>query len=138
MDEQPEAPERALALEPGDEVVGQPDALQRRPEHELAGMEHERVVALDADELGQLLLLLLHVDVGVAVVVEHAEEAVDPHVDAGRLEQGLVVGIDLDPPLRQGPGDRRVGEDHVAIVTGAGGRGRPISWGSWPPSAPSS
>ena len=32
-----------LSLEPGDEVVGQRDALERRAEHELAGVEDERL-----------------------------------------------------------------------------------------------
>ena len=43
VDEQAEAAERALPLEPRDEVVGQPDPLERRAEHELAGVEDERV-----------------------------------------------------------------------------------------------
>ena len=62
MDQQAEAPEARLALEPGDEVVGQRHPLERRAEHELAGVEDERVVLVDLDELGQLLVVLLHVD----------------------------------------------------------------------------
>ena len=45
------------------------------------------MVVVHLDELGQLLLLDLHVDVRVAVVVEDAEEPVDPHVDARGLEE---------------------------------------------------
>ena len=54
----PSRPRRALALEPRDEVVGEPDPLERRAEHELAGMEDERRSVVDLDELGQVLLRL--------------------------------------------------------------------------------
>ena len=47
------------------------------------------------------------------------EEAVDAHVDARRLEQRLVVGVDPDPTLREQPPDRPVGEDHGAILSSA-------------------
>ena len=57
VDQQAEAAERTLAFEPGDEVVREPDPLERRAEDELARVEDERVVAVDLDELGQLLLL---------------------------------------------------------------------------------
>ena len=62
-------------------------ALERRAEHELAGVEDERLVAVDLDQLGQVLLGLLDVDERVAGVAEDAEVAVDAHVDARRLEQ---------------------------------------------------
>ena len=70
------------------------------------------MVAVDLDELRQLRLLDLHVDVRVPVVVEDPEEPVDADVDARGLEQGGVVGVDLDPALRQQPRDRGVGQDH--------------------------
>ena len=108
----PSRPSDRLPLEAGDEVVGQPDALERRAEHELAGVEDERVLVVDLDELGQLRLLDLDVDERVAVVVEDAEEPVDADVDARRLQERRVVRVDLDPPLGEQAGDRRVGEDH--------------------------
>ena len=77
VDQEAEPPERRLSLEPRDEIVGEPHALQRRAEHELAGMEDERLVRGDLDELRQLLLLELHVDVRVAGVPEDPEEPVD-------------------------------------------------------------
>ena len=109
----PSRPRLDLALEPRDEVVRQPHPLERRAEHELAGVEDERLVA-DLDELGQVLLLLLHVDEGVEVVAEDAEVAVDAHVDARRLEQRRLVRVDLDPALAEQPRDGAVGEDHGA------------------------
>ena len=104
----PRRPRLDFPFEPGDEVIGKPDPLERRAEHELARMEDERRPVLDLDELGQVLLLLANVDVRIAVVVENPEEAVDPDVHARRLEQGFVVGIDLDPAFLQEPGDRAV------------------------------
>ena len=56
VDQQPEPAEARLPLQPRDEVVGEPHALERRAEHELARVEDERLVA-DLDELGQVLLL---------------------------------------------------------------------------------
>ena len=96
------------------EVVGQPDPFERRGEDELARVEDERRVAVDLDQLGQVLLRLLDVDVRVTGVVEDAEVAVDADVDARRLEQRLVVGVDPDAPLVDQPPDRPVGENHGA------------------------
>ena len=44
MDQEPEAAERALALDAGDEIVGDCDSLERGAEHELPGVQHERLV----------------------------------------------------------------------------------------------
>jgi hypothetical protein len=79
-------------------------------------MEDERAFVVDLDQLGQVLLRLLDVDERVARVVEDAEETVDPDVDARRLEQLRVVGVDLDPSLVEQPRDCSVGQDHDAIL----------------------
>jgi hypothetical protein len=75
-------------------------------------MSRPRRPRLDLHELGQVLLRLLDVDVRVARVVEDAEVAIDPYVDARRLEKRFVVGVDLDPSLVDQPPNRAVGEDH--------------------------
>ena len=77
---------------------GSVDPLVGGAEHELAGVEDERLGALDLDELGQVLLRVAHVDEGGARVVEHAEEAVDAQVDARGLYERLVVRVDGDAP----------------------------------------
>src|SRR5437763_1556591 len=63
-------------------------------------MEDERLVVSDLDELSEVFLRLFDVDEGEARVVEDAEEAVDAHVDAGRLQQHLAIpglnAIELD------------------------------------------
>ncbi len=113
MDEQPEPPQRALALEPRHQVVGQLDPLERRAEHELAGVQDERLAALDLDELGQPFLLPLHVDVRIPRVPEDPKEAIDAHIQAGRLHQGRVVWVDRDPALVDQAPDCSVGKNHV-------------------------
>lgn len=45
VDQQPEPTERALALDPPDQVVGDRDPFEGRSEYELAGVEHERLAA---------------------------------------------------------------------------------------------
>ncbi len=75
-------------------------------------MEDEGPVVVDLDELGQLLLGLLDVDVGIPRVVEDAEEAVDADVDARGLQQRLVIRLDEDAPFLEQPSDCAVGEDH--------------------------
>ena len=45
VDQQPQPAQRALALEPRDEVVRQGDRLERLPEHELARVQDERLLA---------------------------------------------------------------------------------------------
>ena len=114
VDEQAEAAQRALSLEARDEIVGKLHALERRAEHELAGVEDERPVLLDLDLLGQLFLGLLDVDVRIARVVEDPEVPVDAHVDARRLEERRVIRVDLDAAVGDEPLDGAVGENHRA------------------------
>ena len=71
-------------------------------------MQHKSSVVLDLDELRELLLRLADVDVRIAVVVEDAKEAIDADVHARRLEQGVVIRIDLDPALFQQASDRAI------------------------------
>ena len=80
--------------------------------------------SVDLDELRQVLLLALDVDVRIARVAEDAEEPVDAHVEARRLHQGGVVGVDRDPARGDQARDRSVGENHGAILP-AGNSARP-------------
>ena len=43
VDEEPEPPEGGLALEASNDVIGQAHDLEGRSEHELAGVEDERI-----------------------------------------------------------------------------------------------
>ena len=70
---------------PGD-VIRQRHHLVRGRQHELPGVQHERILALRLDQPGQVGLLHRGIDVGVAVVLEDPEVAVQAHVDAGRLD----------------------------------------------------
>ena len=91
---------------------GQPDPLEGRAEDELARVEDERLVVLDLDELREALLLRLDVDEGVARVAEHAKQAVDAHVEARRLHERGLVGVDADPARLDQTPDGAVGEHH--------------------------
>lgn len=96
MDEQAESAQRTLALDAGDEVVGDGDALQCGSEDELARVQHEHAVVVDLDQLGEPGEILLHVDHAGRVIAEHAEEAVEAHVDRARLYERLVERRDDD------------------------------------------
>ena len=83
----PSRPSARLALKPAGDVVGQRDDLVGGPEHELARVQDERLVVVGLDQPGQVGLLHRRVDVRVAVVLEHPEVAVQPDVDARRLDE---------------------------------------------------
>jgi hypothetical protein len=77
-------------------------------------VEDERLAVVDLDELGEVRHRLAHVDVWIARVVEHAKARVHPDVDARRLHEALVEGIDGDTAgVDLGP-DRPVAEHHEA------------------------
>ena len=90
--------------------------LQRRGEHELPRVQHERLAVGHLDQRGQVVLLHRRVDVGVEVVVEDPEQPVQSHVDAGRLNQGGLerlqaqrAGLDLGDQVA-------VGEQHRTTI----------------------
>ena len=112
VDQQAEAPEARLALQAGDEIVGQRDALERGAEDELTRMEDERLPFRDLDELGQILLGLLRVDEGRGVVAEDAEVAVDVEVDGAGLHRAVGQWVDDDAARGQLVADRAVRQDH--------------------------
>jgi hypothetical protein len=81
-------------------------------------VQHERLIAVGLDQPGQLRLLDGRVDVRVAVVLEHAEVAVQPHVDAGRLDQPGIVRVELDPAGLDLGFDVTIGEQHAGNLPG--------------------
>jgi hypothetical protein len=106
-----EPPQRRLALDPRDHVVGQLDVLLRAAEDELAGVDDERFAVVDLDVLGEVLRRIGQVDRADAVVVEDAERAAQPQVDAGRLDHGVVERLDAHATVRDQAADGAVGED---------------------------
>ena len=92
----PRRPRLDFPFESRNEVVGLRDALQRRAEHELAGVQDEGAVVVDLDQLGEIFLRLLRVDERRRVVAEDAEVAVDPQVDGRRLDRTFAERIDDD------------------------------------------
>ena len=76
------------------DVVGERHHLIGGAEDELPRMQDERLIALGLDHAGEVRLLLARVDVGVLVVLEDPEPAVQAHVDARRLDHRLGVGLE--------------------------------------------
>ena len=112
VDEEPEAAQRALALQPRYEVVRQRYAFESGAEHELAGVEDERTSLTHLDQLGEVFLMLLGVDVGRGVVAEDAEVAVDVEVDRRRLHRLVAQRVDHDATGRELLPDGDVRQDH--------------------------
>ena len=96
--QQTEPAQGGLALEPRGKVVGHRHDLEGRAQHELAGVQDERLVALDLDQASEVGLVLGRVDEGVLVVVEQPEELVEAHVDARRLDHRLVIRLEAHAP----------------------------------------
>ncbi len=81
-------------------------------------MEDERFVVLDLDELRETLLLGLHVDERVPRVAEDPEVAIDAHVQARRLHERRLVGVDANAAFVEESADGAIGENHAAILRG--------------------
>ncbi|OLB64618.1 MAG: hypothetical protein AUI10_10355 [Actinobacteria bacterium 13_2_20CM_2_72_6] len=95
MCQQPQPAEARLPFQPAGELVAERDDLDGGREHELTRMEDERLAGGDLDHGREIVLLDRRVDVRVQVVVEDPEQAVEPHVDARRLDQGRLERIEL-------------------------------------------
>ena len=96
---------------------GRRDGLVGAAEHELAGVQDERLIGRDLDEVGELGLVFGRIDERVLVVVEQPEEAVEPHVDRRRLHHRRVVGLETDAIGGEFGLDVTVGEQHVVSLT---------------------
>ena len=111
----PSRPRELLPSRRATRSSGKLDPLEGGTEDELARVQNERLCLADLDQLGQVFHLLLDVDERVAGVPEDAEEAVDAYVQAGRLQEGLVIGLDLDPALRELAPDGAIGQNHAGV-----------------------
>src|SRR3984885_10826387 len=79
-------------------------------------MQHERLALSRFHQAGQLILLPRGIDVGVPRVVENPKQSVEPNVDAGRLHQGVVEGINSQPPSGDFGSEVAIGEQHATSV----------------------
>ena len=94
--EQAEAAERALALEPCGDIVGEGHLLVGGAQHKLAGVQDKRLVGHHFDQAGQVWLVFGRVDDRVLVVVEKPKISVDAHVNTRRLNHARVIRIEGD------------------------------------------
>src|ERR1700751_2350371 len=81
-------------------------------------MQDEGLLAVGLHQTCQVWLLNSGVDVRVAVVLEHAEKAVQPDVDAGRLDELRGVGVELHPPGTDLGLDVTIREEHASNLPG--------------------
>ena len=129
--DQPQAPETRLALDPRDDVVGQLDPLERPPEAELSGVDHERLALGDHDLLGQVLRRAAQVDRRRTVVVKDAKRVAEPEVDARRLDQRSSHGSILIRPSATSreivPSDRTDAGASLIALQSASDRGAGVS-----------
>ena len=64
----------------------------------------------------EAVLLHSRVDHRIAVVVEQAEPAVQPHIDRGGLEHLWIIGFEDDTGGVELGADVAIGEEHGSIV----------------------
>src|SRR3954451_3971918 len=76
-------------------------------------MQDERLVTIGLHLPGQVGLVRRRVDVRVAVVLEDAEEPVEPHVDTGGLDHRVVERLEGHPLGVDLGQDVAVGEQHT-------------------------
>ena len=72
---------------------GKCELLQRCTQHKLARVQHKRLILRDLHKTGQIVLLLLRVNMRVLRVVEHPKKAVHTYVNARRLDQSRVIRL---------------------------------------------
>ena len=113
MNEQTEPSKTRLPFEPGDEIIGERDALERRTEHELARVQDKGFRVGGLDRLGEVAQILFHIDDAAGVIAKDEEPVVEAKVDRRRLYRGVVEGIDRDDAAFEMLADGAVGEDHV-------------------------
>ena len=122
VDQEAEATETRLPFDAGNEIVGDTDAFGGRAQHELTGVEYEDVIAADLDQLGQVFLVLLHVDDSCRVVTKHPEVAVHGEVDRRRLHVVRHERVNQDSPTGDLLTKGAVREDHALSLAGATSR----------------
>ena len=108
----PSRPSERLPLEAGSHVIGQRDELERRPEHELAGVQDERLICGDVDQVREFRLIHGRIDERVLVVVEESEVPVEAHVDARGLDHLRIPRVEADSARVDLESDVTVGEQH--------------------------
>ena len=76
MDEEAQPPERGLAVDAGDDVVGEGDGLDGGGEAEQAGLDDEGLVGFDSDEIGEVIDGEADVDEGAVGDAEDSRRSV--------------------------------------------------------------
>ena len=108
-----QASQGALTLQPGGQGGVQLDVLPSGSQHELAGVQDPGLVLGHLELLGQCTLVFCGIHVGVLMVVEDPEVAVQAHVHAGGLNHGGRPRVQIQVPCLVGIQDVMVAEQHA-------------------------
>src|ERR1700730_4355440 len=79
-------------------------------------MQHKRLALTRFQQAGPPILVPRGVDVGVPRVVENPKQSVESNVDARRLHQSVVEGINSQPPSGDFGSEVAIGEQHATSV----------------------
>ena len=99
MRENAQAAERALALQSCGERLVDLHVLPGRTQCKLAGVQNPRFVRAHFELFGELALVLRWIHVGIRMVVEQAEEAVETNVNGRWLHHFVGPRIKRDMTL---------------------------------------
>ena len=113
VDEQAESSERGLAFDPRNDVVGEADCLKRRAEHELAGVQDERLAVADLDRLHEVRRLIERVDDLARVVAKYEERIAESDIDTRGLDLLRVERLDDEAAVLDLLADAPVGQNHA-------------------------
>ena len=123
--EQAKAAKGGLALKARGNVVAEGHQLVGGAQDELAGVQHEGLIGAHVDLMSEVRLVRRRVNHRVAVVIEESEQAIQAHVDTGRLDQVPVERVELDTSRIQRGLDVAVTEQHDSIVAYSAPRQQP-------------
>lgn len=123
MDEEAKAAEGGFAFDSGDEVITQLDAFNGGPKDKFAGVEDKGFIGGDFDPLGKFFSGLADVNVGIAVVAEDAEEAVETDVEGGGLDSVFTNRVDNEATTGECFVDGTITENHWENSEAGVGRG---------------
>ena len=112
VNDKAEAAKRALAFHASHQVVRNANALQGGTQDKLARMQEEGFAVGDFHQFGEASEILLHIEDCCGVVAKDPKEIRDLHVDAARLNAGLVEGLNDDATCCQVCAKVTVGKNH--------------------------
>ena len=116
MRQDAQTPQRALAFQAGGDRVVQLDVLPGGAQREFAGVQDPRFIRSHFKLLGQRPLILRRIHVGVGVVVEQTEEAVEPYIDRRGLDHLGCPRVQRDMTIGLSGQNVAIGQQHRGLL----------------------